>query len=168
MVLGDFRSRASCSMKARMSGFSCTRGQQAQLIVCIFVLLLVSGMFPQDITKVIPLNRHLVGWHAQVTQLLSRFHLAPLLISHFWSPFSADTTHTQAPDLIRSASGRHPDQTGSSLVGQRILWVTRVGGPSVLHQRPRCPDELEPAILLDVLRVGLPRAQAINGRLYYI
>src|SRR5258708_17029242 len=57
MVLGDFRSRASCSMKARMSGFSCTRGQQAQLIVCIFVLLLVSGMFPQDTTKVIPLNR---------------------------------------------------------------------------------------------------------------
>src|SRR5260221_7988101 len=127
MVLGDFRSRASCSMKARMSGFSCTRGQQAQLIVCIFVLLLVSGMFPQDITKVIPLNRHLVGGNPEIAKFFSWFDRHAMLIAHFRCPLSPHAPDMQPPDLIGTTSGGHPNENGSSIVSQRIVGIARMG-----------------------------------------
>src|SRR5260370_31239864 len=114
MVLGAFRSRACCLMKARVIEFSCTKGQQIQFTSCMPGSFLAHSNCCQDIT-VIPLNSYtatslvpppdeilLVGVNEPVAALMNPRAL-------WWLPHLAIGIHRLSPYPKLSGNGGHID-----------------------------------------------------------
>src|SRR5260221_3948786 len=103
----------------------------------------------------IELAFHLVGWNPQIAKFFCRFDLAPLFIIHLRCPFAADAPDAQTSNLIGTMSCCDPDKTRRSKVRKGVLWTSLECMQFVLRERTGCPDQLEPAIFLNILRIWL-------------
>ncbi len=63
---------------------------------------------------------HFVNWHTQVGKLSFWLDKYAVFIMHLRCPFSTDTPYLEPPNFIGSPRRCHPNQTGRSIIGQRI------------------------------------------------
>src|SRR5258708_3538582 len=64
----------------------------------------------------VKLALHFVRWDTYVTKLCGRLNWLAMLVAHLWCPFPAHAPDTQTPNLVRSSSGRDPDEASSSII----------------------------------------------------
>lgn len=63
---------------------------------------------------------HFVNWHTQVGKLSFWLDRHAVFITHLRCPFSTDTPDLEPSNFIGSPRCCHPNQTGRSIIGQRI------------------------------------------------
>src|SRR6266699_4823929 len=102
----------------------------------------------------------LVGWNADVSKLCLWFELVALFITHFWRPFSTDTSYLEPSNFIGTTSCCDPYQACYSIVSQRI--DRHACSPQVfLREGTGRPDQFEPGIFGNISWIGLERSSHI-------